>query len=122
MKTTELKKVIRSMVRECVHELLAEKYIERSINEMASTKKKLRESVAYAEPVKPKKKPAPTLTREEMARKYNLDEDGPMVDIFQDTMSTNPVINGEDKDPPGTVSERVMEKSGIMSKDWTKYF
>ncbi len=129
------------MVRECVHELLAEKYIERSINEMAGTKKRrLREHSALDEdaqaemsnllgeqpmrgrPLKKKKPSPPSMSREEMARKYNLDQEGPMVDIFQDTMNTNPVINGyEEKDPPGTVSESVMEKSGIMSKDWTPF-
>ena len=124
MKTTELKHLIRTMVRECVHEMLAEKYIERSIMEVVGTKKKsaLQETVMPEAQPKPQKQKAPTVTREELIRRYNLDQDGPMADIFQDTLKTNPLINGEGKDPPGTVSESVLEKSGIMAKDWTKYF
>jgi hypothetical protein len=135
MKSTELRKLIRSMVRECVNELLAEKYIEHSIHEISGTKKKptLQETVmpetvpasaclppAVTSKLLPKQKP--TITRDELIRRYNLTQDEPMMEIFQDTATTNPALNGEEIDPPGTITEGMMEKSGIMTKDWTKYF
>ena len=118
MKSKELKILIRSMVRECVHELLAEKYIEKSMNEMAGTN----HQPVIQEKKKQVKIKQPSFNRHEVAERYGLEESSPMVNLFEDTMRTNPVLNGEKEDAPGEISEKVLEKSGIMAKDWSKYF
>jgi hypothetical protein len=119
--------MIRAMVRECVHEMLAERFIEQTIHEVAGTKKQkpMRESVVErSEPTPTKrKKPLVEYDRTTLAKKFGFDENSPMASVYEDTMKNNPVINGDIPiDPPGTVSESALEKSGIMSKDWTKYF
>ena len=63
MKTNELKQLIRTMVRECVHEMLAERYIEHSINEMAGTKQRLQENIEVPEYEPPRKKKKPVNSR-----------------------------------------------------------
>jgi len=118
MKTKELKHIIKAMVRECINEVLAEKFIEHTIKESIKTKPSpIQEQAPVPRPAEKR----PVAIREDnrsLIKKLGLEEMDPMRELFEDT-----IRHGEQKttDAPGDISEASMEKIGLMNKDWTKY-
>jgi len=154
MKTNQLKKIIKQLVKESLNEVLLENYVnstvKKAINEhmlkLSSTQPKSH-SKPLNENITPKPQPKKTppiiseQRRKELLSKIVGNDDGSdhysqpakkmdqYSDIFEDTInSDHPLITGEDTgrdDPSGPVKqipEEVLEQSGLMDKDWSRYF
>lgn len=126
MKISELKIIVKSLVRECINDILAEKFIEQKVHESLASKESkmpkttITEIATYNKPngIAPKQHKL----RADIVKSLGIDEGSPLESIFEDTYYNNPAIKeSQSIDPQGTISEPDMEKIGIMKKDWTKF-
>jgi hypothetical protein len=128
MKKSELKQVVKHLVRESLIEIFAEMKLETIVE--SAVKKHIKtsspvttnkRSIAEALEVAPSSAP---VSKEDMRQKMmetmGVDEDT-WRNIYEDTAeSDNPVLTGDDSDRPELVSEAKLKSSGLM-RDYSKF-
>lgn len=119
MNGLELKKMIKSLVRECVDEILADKFLRLQI-ENKQVQPVASNPVSVPVKIQERKE---TPNPKELLHKLGLDESDPTYDIFVDTAAkSNSSLPSTEKQANEAISERDMQKAGFMDKDWSKYF
>lgn len=135
MKTTQLKNLIRATVREAINEMLAEKFLEKAIDEMFTRRqgRSLHEDVCVNDNEEeaeqtPKPKKSKKAEQEERAvlqesirQNLGFGDNNMLNDLFADTYYNNPAMDESKAPVAGEISESDMEKIGIMGKDWSKF-
>lgn len=123
MDVKRLRKVVKAMVKECINEVLADKFLEHRISESVQVKPSLyREAIEAPAPATNSKAVATEQDRQNMRRvlleRVAPDDDAdPMNSVFATTKS----IEEREQDCAGQVSEKTMKEIGIFDKDWSKY-
>ncbi len=133
MKPEELKKMIKGYVRECLTEVLAEKFLQTIVQEavVAGLKgaKVIHDAAApevrASAPQQRRSIPATrTPLTEDSGHKAlkNLGVKDPLMEsIFKDTLqSNNPLVTGEEASGV-EVPESALEQIGVFNKDWDRY-
>lgn len=112
MKLSELKRLIKPIIRECINEVLAEQFL-----------KTLGEQRQAPLPQAPAPKAqAPTgqdrAALRERLKEHLIDKADPMTELYEDSLvNTVPMQENATMD----VSEAVMGKMGLFEKDYSKY-
>lgn len=129
MKPEELKKLIKSYVRQCLTEVLAERFVQSIVQEAVVEGLKGAKVIQEAAPEdspRPQRRMPTTRTplTEDVGNKAmkNLGVKDPLMEsIFRDTLaSSNPIVTGEDASA-AEVPESALEQIGVFDKNWDKY-
>jgi hypothetical protein len=128
MKSAELKKLIKPLIRECLTEIFAEIQLEKIVEGVIAEQMKARPRssksfseevlVEHKEPVR--QEPTSEERKEMMMERLGISEQEWRT-MYSDTAeSDNPILSGDDSDKPELVSENVLRQSGLY-KDYSKF-
>ncbi len=132
MKPQELKQLIKVYVRECLTEVLAEKFIQNIVQEAVVEGlkgAKVIQEAPQSQPQRVQRKPN-VVQREHVSVAEDASEnalkklgvkDPLMESIFRDTLqSNNPLVTGQEASGV-EVPESALEKIGLFNKNWDKF-
>lgn len=127
MKSQDLKKLIKPIIRECLTEIFAEIQLEKIVEGVIAEQMKARPRsksfseevlVEHKEPVR--QEPTPEERKQMMTDRLGISEQEWRT-MYSDTAeSDNPILSGDDSDKPELVSESVLRQSGLY-KDYSKF-
>lgn len=130
MKDKDLKSIIKTCVRECLQEILAEQYLQGIVKTVVKECRNHTEAPSVpkvSQAPKAERRPNPQL-RKELLERMGLNPNDPMGSLFEDTLvsgnkilTSNPDSSTSETEGVEHVSESTMEKAGIFSRNWEKF-
>lgn len=124
MKSKDLKKMIKPLIRECLTEIFAEIQLEKIVKGVMS-EQSIRKPASRSFTEEVLAESVPSQVTAENRKRQVMDKLGISEEewrtMYSDTdESDHPILSGDESDSPELVSENVLRQSGLL-KDYSKF-